>query len=736
MNAAFGNAIGAMNRQFVGFAGSMQRHWGGLQNNLFNSSIGALGFGALFEQQLHFEEKIQNIRALRLDREGSATKRLREETLKLAMLYPVLGGKFGVAEGAEKLVQMGLSLPDVTSNLDSISRASAAAHVPVKEAAESLMHMIQAYNIAFRTPEEKLRAFNYAADAVFSANASFGGTFRSIGKSMARGGPAAALTGLTFDQAAALAGVLEMSGFSAETSGFALSSVFQRIGQLGTSKTGGAVRPMLESYGIEYKAFVGSRDKFRKFGGRGIAESLRKSMHLDIANLVPAIDAIARDPILSANAENLRGAISSLITNQLHLDPNDKKVQGELQKNLGEILAKTYANVDFLGFIKALANTGAYRDMALMSKLAGVFQMPKFQDLVMKALTGDLDERMDQYFHKLTGATRTHLEIWNEGLLGAIKKIAGLWDYFTDQLFNTSGFNDSLNDLAKRFLSFSDSLKSVNPDALWYVAAGLTAISAAAIAGLGLMAVTAGLSALFNPITFVVGALGYLAYRLYQNRVAVREWIAGVPTGAKWGAGIVGGLAAVRIGVGLLAAALRRNPWTLLLTGLITIATAVYENWDRIVAYVEDKIERLRALGREIVGYFDPGSKSTGGTGGFFSRNHEGDITAMRYAQIYEGYRPTDIERQALNVANLHDMLGRFRAQRLRGAGVSIPGMAGGGAASVTQNTNVSVGAPQVSVTINATMTNTTSDALAAKIRAAGQDLGAQIRGGLFDTPQ
>ena len=517
-NAAF-QKIGAA---FQKFGSMMRSSWGSLQNNLFSSSIGALGFEQMFEHQLHFQEKIQNIRALRLDREGKATKALREETLKLAMLYPVIGGKLGVAEGAQQLVKMGLSLEDTTRGIDAIARAAAAAHIPVQEAAESIMHTVQSYNIAFRNPLEKAAAFDHVSDAIFAANASFGGTFAGISAAMARGGPAGSQIGLTYDQSAALAGVLTMSGFSPETSGFALSSLFQRAGQFQTSKTGKAVKGLLEAHGMDLSSYYHTRDDFRKFGGAGVADYMKNAVGLDVSSLIPQFNQIANDPFLSSNAENLRSAMVGAINKQLGLDPNDKKMQGDLQFQMGEMLRKTYANMDFLSFIKDLATTGAYRDNELMTKLAGVFQMPKMIDLIMKQLSGDFDERMGTYTHKMTGATRTHLEIWNEGLIGAIKKMAGLWDYFTDELFNGSGFNDSLNKFAKSFLSFSDGLKSVSPDMLWYIAAGLAGLSAATVAGLGIMAVGSALGVLLNPITLVGGALGYLGYELYQARDSFR----------------------------------------------------------------------------------------------------------------------------------------------------------------------------------------------------------------------
>lgn len=316
-----------------------------------------------------------------------------------------------------------------------------------------------------------------------------------------------------------------MSGFSPETSGFALSSLFQRAGQLQTSKTGKAAKALLDSHGIDLAKYYHNRDDFQKFGGAGVSDYMKKSLGLDVSALVPQFDQIANDPYLSSNAENLRSAMVGVINKNLGLDPNDKKMQGDLQFNIGEMLRKTYANMDFLSFIKDLASTGAYRDNELMTKLSGVFQMPKLMDLVVKQLSGDFDERMGAYFHKMTGATRTHLEIWNEGLIGAIKKMAGLWDYFTDKLFNGSGFNESLNKLAKSFLSFSDGLNSVNPDALWYIAAGLAGLSTATVAGLGILALGSALGVLANPITLAAAGIGYLSYELYQARDSFKGFI-------------------------------------------------------------------------------------------------------------------------------------------------------------------------------------------------------------------
>ncbi len=726
MVGAFQGAFKKIGANFANFGAELRGHWGNLQNNVFASSLGAFGFEHMFEHQLKFEEHLQNIRALRYDREGKLTDALREKVLKLAMLYPVLGGKLGVIEGAEKLALMGLSLEDTTQGIDAIARASAAAHISASEAAESVMHVIQAYNSAFRTPAEKASAFEHVSDTVFAAMKAFGGTFPGIGAAMARGGPAGSQLGLTFDQAASLAGVLNMSGFSAETSGFALSSLFQRAGAFQTSKTGKAVKESLAPYGIDLGKYYHNREDFRKFGGVGVADYIKKTMGFDVSSLIPEFNRIANDPVLSANAENIRSAMSEAINKTLGLDPNDQRMQGTLQKNLGEMLRKTYANMDFLSFIKDLAESGAYRDTALMTKLSGVFQMPKLLDLIMKALTGDLDKRMDDFYELQAGATRVHLEIWNEGLLGALKKMAGLWDYFTDKLFDASGFNESLNKMAKSFLDWADGLKGLDTGKLWYLAAGLSALSVAAAGGLGIMAIGAGLATLLNPITLLVGGLAYLSYELYSNRAAISQWwssLSPLATLAASGGGIVAGLYAICVAARAVTAAFMASPlgWAVRLAAL---GALVYENWDSVVGVFERLKKAISDLMPSMEGLKKPWKDAFGDEALDRLGKKLGDPWKKAFPGLFgDEAAPPDPRKHWY--------------QRLGASSATIPEKAGADQpATIAKTENKTVNnsvSNNISVSVN--VANSTQ-APAAVGQAVGSAIGGRMRGAIHDMPQ
>ncbi|MFT4079286.1 hypothetical protein [Rhodomicrobium sp.] len=323
-----------------------------------------------------------------------------------------------------------------------------------------------------------------------------------------------------------------------------------------------------------------------------------------------------------------------------------------------------------------------------------------------------------------------------------------------------------------------------NPETVRNLARAFATLGAALIF-IGSTAIIAGIASMlagFGGIAFAISgaaaAIIGLTVAIALNWSRLREWAAGMSGLAKAGGLILlmSAIANMRTLISGLAALMLANPWLALATGLAVVAVTVFQHWDQIVARttraIDEISEVLKPLREKFFEALRPIDSAMQRAGDWLGRQLGGEETRFSPEEMRAwnlGYIPPDDHPFSEMIKQMRERrrIEKEAAARLRSTVVpsspapvpahqpkspalasssapvqpkvratSIPERAQGGAQIVNHNERT-VNAPiTISQTFNITQTPATTGAIAGAVRAAGQDLGSQLRGALSDTPQ
>jgi TP901 family phage tail tape measure protein len=211
---------------------------------------------------------------------------------------------------------------------------------------------------------------------------------------------------------------------------------------------------------------------------------------------------------------------------------------------------RAYADI-MTDFGQRLEFLGSGEQLEAMAALFGVRTVTGASELIKQARNGELQEYASQ-LNDVTGRSKEMADIMNEGLPGAIRSMKSAFEGLQLQIAE-SGMIDDITTLVTRLTEFLRNLTETNPKTIRFVTI-LAAVAAAigpVLMGFGLMA--SGLAAVAKAILFSFGALKVLAGFLIANP-------------------IFAAIAAIGFAV-----------------------YAIYDNWDNIVEWFTDKINRVVA---------------------------------------------------------------------------------------------------------------------------------------------
>ncbi len=725
MAASFQNAFARIGANFKNFGTELRGHWSRLQGDIMGAAMLSFGVEHSFEKQMHFEELMMNMRAFRLDKEGKLTEQLREKIVRLSAVYPLIGGRSDLAEGAQDLMKMGQSLEDTIAMLDPLARVAAAAHIDAKKAADGLIHVAYASGMPMLTTEEKAKTAEYVGNAVFAAMKGFGGNYDDLVSALTRGGPSSRVAGIPSGVALANVASMMRAGFAPESAGIALNALNLRLNTLGMSKPTKETFKKLKGYGIDMDALRHSPEEFQKWGGDNFAEAMSQAMGANFKDLAPKFQEMMNDKLLQGSADLMRTKMIDAIMGSGQVDPKNAEQMGQLYRSMDQQFMQHFG-FDILQFYKKMAESGAYHDSKLMKDLAGIYHLPKFADVDFQFLTGEFEKKLNDYYDHISGATQTHLTMWGEGVVGAWKRTIAMVGVFQERFWHNSGLLEVVHGVLDDVLQFSDKILNAGPKTLTslrYIGEGLLALAVATPVGLGLWAVGSAISVLLNPVTLLVGGLAYLGYEFYTNAAAIQNWWANLsPLGTALvsGGGIVAGLYAICVAARAVTAAFMASPlgWAVRLAAL---GLMIYENWSSVAGV----FEQVKKAINDLIPSLHPLEK--------FLQDNWLQRQAKKLNDLMgidENARPDWLETPAWQ---------KHWWQKLgSSSSATIPEKSGGseqGAASPKneiKTVNNSVSAP-ISVTVN--VANSTQ-APAAVGQAVGSAIGGRMRGAIHDMPQ
>ncbi|MBJ7534549.1 hypothetical protein JDN40_10580 [Rhodomicrobium vannielii ATCC 17100] len=323
-----------------------------------------------------------------------------------------------------------------------------------------------------------------------------------------------------------------------------------------------------------------------------------------------------------------------------------------------------------------------------------------------------------------------------------------------------------------------------NPETVRNLARAFAALGAALVF-IGSTAIIAGIASMlagFGGLAFAISgaaaAIIGLTVAIALNWSRLREWAAGMSGLAKAGGLLLlmSAIANMRTLISGLAALMLANPWLALATGLAVVAVTVYQHWDEIVARttraIDEISEALKPLRERFFEALKPIDSAMQKAGDWLGRQLGGERTMFSPEEIREwnpGYIPPEEHPFSEMIKQMRERrrIEKEAAARLRSTAVpsssvqapepqrrspstapssptvqlkpratSIPERVQGGA-QIVNNNQRTVNAPiSISQTFNITQTPATTGAIAGAVRAAGGDVGQQLRGALSDTPQ
>jgi len=505
---ATASTSGALTRSVARVGGAMTQ----FRESLYGPAgiAAALAGHQMFEAQVSYETSMNRIKATS---RASAQElaHLRDVINDLAIKYPKKRAE--IAEGALQLFKSGKNVHEVMGALEPTLTAALATEQTIGHSGETLTDIVFGMGLRATNAKEAMEAFTQVADvSVVAANA-FNQTYDLFVSGMAKAAPIARITGMTLRDVATVVGVLADEGFKGEQGGTAFASSILRLGNQ-TKKA----RAQLAGAKLDLSEFIHATKDIKNLGGKTLADVIQEEMGVDATALIPQFDRILKDPKINENGTLLGRELQKAIAEGLAMDANSPNIE-KGREAVDTFLRGSMSKMDIHGIFKYLAEHEADKNLALMGELFGKNHAPKMIALINAYRQGLYDNRNKLIGEREHGAAQAYADTLQEGLPGALHRLASAWDHMGEVLFVNTGLIDHISGAFERLRGTLAALRDANLailTALGYGMAGLLSAGAAAIAFDVLKIAATGLRlafvALTSPIGLVVAGLAAIAY--------------------------------------------------------------------------------------------------------------------------------------------------------------------------------------------------------------------------------
>ncbi len=492
------------------------RRAGGAMTEFRNAMYGPAGIAAalaghqMFAAQVSYETSMNRIKATS---HASAVElgHLRDLINDLAIRYPKKRAE--IAEGALQLFKSGKDVHEVMGALEPTLTAALASEQTIGHSGETLTDIVFGMGLRASTAKEAMETFTQVADTAVTAANAFNMNYEQFVQGMAKAAPIGRITGMSLRDVATTIGVLADEGFKGERGGTAFATSMVRLGAQ-TKKA----RKELAAARLDLSKFTHATRNIKKLGGKTLADVLSEDIGVDASALIPSFDRILRDPKLNSSATVLGRELQKAIASGLGMDANSPNIE-KVRDAVDTFLRASMSKMDVPGIFRYLAEHNADANIPLMNELFGKHHLPKMVALI-NAFRQELWDKRNKYIaeHE-SGAAQAYANTLQEGLPGALHRLASAWDHMGEVLFVQTGLIDHFVTAFEKLRGALSALRGADPallKALGYGLTGLLSAGAAAIAFDVLKIAASGLRlafvALTSPIAWVIAGLAALAY--------------------------------------------------------------------------------------------------------------------------------------------------------------------------------------------------------------------------------
>ena len=398
-----------------------------------------------------------------------------------------------IAQGALELGRAGLKLEQIKGSLKDTLTLSLAGDLDLGQAADIATNVAQAMRLPTATAEESAASLKRIVDTLTYAANNSNTDVGKMGETFKYVAPMAAAAGMSIEQVAALSMSLANNGIKASEAGVALRSALVRM-----VKPTKGMGIALAGLNIDLGDFV---EQGRQISSQDLIGALSLD-GIDISGAKKSLDELLSDKLLQQSPQKLIGALTKRISEYLGTDSVIDKAT--LADNITSAVTSAGANVDLMGFVKALREKGA-----TLGDIANIFDARQGSRLA-SLLAMDVDAALAEVQAHAEGEGARVAKTMQKGIVGAVAQlVAGM-----ENLANVAANTGALDDIANGFTRISKALGEFskgNETILKFGTYALLATAAAAPLGfaLGGLATTAAL--VVNPVAWLVAGLGALA---------------------------------------------------------------------------------------------------------------------------------------------------------------------------------------------------------------------------------
>lgn len=490
-------------RAITGALGMVDRAARGISNSARNTrraaadtaglSIPILAIGSQAAQQVYAYEKAGN--AFQAVTNASA-----EERVKLEQLVEQLNTEFpatnvDIMEAAVELGRSGMEVEQIYGSLRNVLNLALAGDFGIPDSSAVLIATATSMRLAMGTNLEAAEATARTADAIaFAANESLadipdvGVTFRYVAA-------AAAATGMSIEELAAITAVFAQNGIMGSSAGTGL-----RYGLLQLLNPTKAASAALARLNIDIGDYVTGARQVR---ATDLIENLGMSgIHVSQA-LIPQIESALNDPAIMKSPAKLTSAISQIIMGSIE---DGDFIDGEaLAGALNDSLAVLGTQIDVPALLDAFRQNPDSE--ALFGAIFGKQHAVKW----MALLAGDLNSTIEKGQKEMEGSADRNSRARLLGVVGSWTQLTASVENFYQMLGRSGLVEDAMAAMTTITQMMTD-LGNTNPEILRLGSYALLALAGLAPLGWAIAGVQASVALLVSPIGIVAASLGYLAY--------------------------------------------------------------------------------------------------------------------------------------------------------------------------------------------------------------------------------
>ncbi|THK38643.1 phage tail tape measure protein [Ensifer sp. MPMI2T] len=403
-----------------------------------------------------------------------------------------------IAKAYNQLVQAGLSHEQVHAILPISVDFAIAGNYDTEEAADRLTNVMTSMQMPQATFDQAKESAQRAADVIAYAANITNADVQQMTESFKYAAPSAAALGIDIEQLAAMFVIQAKRGIKASEAGVSIRAMLTRM--VRPTKMAAAA---LANYNIDLADYL---ERSKEVSASDVTNALKVG-GLDASKAAADIDAILKTQ--EGTAEKVR-RITETITKSV--GDSSTMSADTISESVREVLYSFGESLDVERLIEDMqkANIAVSDFFKIFDVRQGARTLSLFSD--------DVGKWIEDIRGNAAGFSEAMSDVRMQGIVGAVQRLDsamfGLLRAAAD-----SGVLDSATRAISAFANSINNLAKVNPKLLEIGTYAVIAAAALAPLGFAISGLTAIAGLLVNPITWVVGALGYLAYLNFDKIV-------------------------------------------------------------------------------------------------------------------------------------------------------------------------------------------------------------------------